>query len=532
MKNLLKEYWLSQKWGKLKLDPNQELPNEWSKGCNNKFKFICDCGKTAVIKFENVTKIKYNTKTCGHCNDKPKEYWLNYDFGEIKLKKDQPLPDAWPNGCNKKFLFTCPCGRNFTPVFDNVMHAGISSCRHCTEISKEYWLSQKWGKLILDKNQKLPDEWSQACHNKYKFICDCGNLTTLPFCKVTIKPTPQSKPTKSCHHCNDESKEYWLSQKWGKLTLDPNQELPDIWSFWCKEKYKFICDCGNISTPAFGDVTCGKSKSCGCTQSGRTLESPAGEIFNFIKKFTPDAIFGYRINPPSLKEYDIYIPSHKLAIEFHGLVWHSEKYNNDTPLRDHEKYLLAKIKDDRLIQIYGDEWENKQEIVKSYLKEILAPCEKTIITPSYKVIKGKTPKDVKNYINCNNIVGCTSGSINIIAKYNNEIVGAWIFQKTGKTAMLVSIAKNNSFGFDAISFIKNSLLKLGYNKITSFADNRLEIGELYEQFGFTFEKEIKPDFSYTKNHTRCLKSEYNKNKKKGYYKIWDSGKNRYSLKLT
>ena len=70
------------------------------------------------------------------------------------------------------------------------------------------------------------------------------------------------------------------------------------------------------------------------------------------------------------KELDIYIPNKKLAIEYDGLVWHSEKFNKqwDYHLM---KTLECEKQGIRLIHIFEDEWLEHKEIVKAKLKHIL-----------------------------------------------------------------------------------------------------------------------------------------------------------------
>jgi len=84
------------------------------------------------------------------------------------------------------------------------------------------------------------------------------------------------------------------------------------------------------------------------------------------------------------------------------------------------------------------------------------------------------------------------------------------------------------------------LREMGFEKILTFSDNRFHTGEMYEKIGFKFEKELKPDYSYTDGKHRIskyalrVKSGINEEKNArdlGWYRIWDSGKKRFSLPL-
>ena len=64
------------------------------------------------------------------------------------------------------------------------------------------------------------------------------------------------------------------------------------------------------------------------------------------------------------------MPKLHIAIEYNGLRWHSEEFNKD------KNYHLNKLikcneKGIRLIQIFEDEWIEKQEIVLKKIKHIL-----------------------------------------------------------------------------------------------------------------------------------------------------------------
>ena len=74
------------------------------------------------------------------------------------------------------------------------------------------------------------------------------------------------------------------------------------------------------------------------------------------------------INP---YELDIYLPDYKLAIEFHGIYWHSELSGGKGRNYHLNKLKLCKAKDVDLIQIFEDEWIQKKDIIISLIKNRL-----------------------------------------------------------------------------------------------------------------------------------------------------------------
>lgn len=66
-------------------------------------------------------------------------------------------------------------------------------------------------------------------------------------------------------------------------------------------------------------------------------------------------------------EIDIYIPEKLIGIEIHGLFWHSYSRNFNS-FYHYEKFLQAKNKGIILLQIFEDEWYEKQEKMKKLIE--------------------------------------------------------------------------------------------------------------------------------------------------------------------
>ena len=530
---LSKDVWLTKKWSKLTLKVNQCLPERWGIGSHSKMAFDCLCGNSISLEFKRL----YSglQKSCGHCNDKSKEYWLSQKWGKIKLSKNQELPNFFSPSTSKKFLFDCECG-NTEKIDFKIITYGQKSCGHCNDKSKEYWLSQKWGDLVLDPKQNLPYRWNSFTPKKFNFICMCNKKLLIQFSSV------YNGNSKSCGHCNDKSKEYWLSQKWGTLSLCKDQILSDHWGENVNTKFTFVCDCGNNIGTRWADVTRikGGCKSCGCKSVGRTLSSPAGEIFNFVKNISADAIFGYKLDK-SGKEYDIYVPSRHLAIEYQGLIWHSEKFNSDVK-RDYQKYKLSIERNDTLLQVFADEWIQKQNIIKDAIIDKLHPKKRKRVKPKFVINSGKTPSASRKFLDEHHYLGAAGGCITVNAIYDEKIIGCWIFMKrTEKEVVWHRACVHPDFRMwnphqRALDLAIPILSNMGFEKIVSFSDNRFHTGSLYLKLGFDLVKELKSDYGYTNGIKRYSKynfrvpsgiNEKDSAIQRGYYRIWDSGKKKF-----
>jgi hypothetical protein len=524
-------YWLQQSWGNLKLLSDQPLPDEFPPSTAKNLLFKCSCGSVCKKYMPDVKSGRITS--CGHCNDHSKNYWLQQKWGKYSLQ-DHELPDVFNLMSDKKFIFQCNCGRVSTLNGAWIVSGNTTSCGKCDWKSKKYWLNEKWGSLRLDPNQQLLDEWGTGTSNPFLMLCDCGRSISNTIHNVL------SKRVSSCGRCDWKSKDYWLSQKWNALRIDPNQSLPDEWGV--SKLVYLICDCGGRIKSNLFNVIHNRTISCGCSK-GQGEFSPESEIRKFVAKLAPDVVPATYTIPGIRKKYDVYVPSVNLAIEHHGLIWHSEKFQS--PKQDYKKFLIALNRGDRLVQVYADEWKLKKEIIKTQLREILAPVPKHRIKPNFETYTN-TPSEARAFLEQHHYLGAASGCLTVLAKHHKVIVGVWIFMKRESKTVLWHRAcwdcnfKSWNPHERALIIARPLLSQMGFTRMVTFADNRFHVGTLYEKLGFTFEKELKPDYQYTNGVKRVSKyalrvpagtNEKSAATKKGWYRIWDSGKKRYSISL-
>lgn len=112
-----------------------------------------------------------------------------------------------------------------------------------------------------------------------------------------------------------------------------------------------------------------------CAHMVRLAHKPSDQeqaLFAFVSGMCPDAVQSDR-TVLGRKQLDILIPSQMLAIEFNGLIWHSSKVG--TGRNYHQaKSDAAAAAGYRLIHIWSDEWIEKQDIIKAYLRmQLIGP---------------------------------------------------------------------------------------------------------------------------------------------------------------
>jgi hypothetical protein len=147
-----------------------------------------------------------------------------------------------------------------------------------------------------------------------------------------------------------------------ELAIDPDrQKLEDTPLIW---KHK---TCGTEYTSAIID---GEIKICPKCHSGASVLELS--LRSMVLEIVPDEEVLFKVKGilPRNQEYDIYIPSKKIAIEFNGIYWHSASRdpNRIKHLQKTEESERLGIK---LIHIWEHDFLQRTEIVKSMLNNLL-----------------------------------------------------------------------------------------------------------------------------------------------------------------
>lgn len=253
------------------------------------------------------------------------------------------------------------------------------------------------------------------------------------------------------------------------------------------------------------------------------------------------------------KELDIYIPSKKLAIEYNGNMWHTEKYGKDS------KYHLSKTLECekagiRLIHIFEDEYNLHKDIVLSKIKHILGKDDGEKVPARKCIIREISMDTAGKFLNANHIQGCATATVYLGAYYKNELVGVLSFLNEGN-----GVWNLNRFATDITKHCQGVAGKMfayftrrwDFETIKSFADRRWssDNSNLYTNLGFKFDDYTMPDYRYYNQKVsryerfhkfgfrkQILAKKYNlpltmtereMTYKLGYDKIWDCGLIRY-----
>lgn len=256
-------------------------------------------------------------------------------------------------------------------------------------------------------------------------------------------------------------------------------------------------------------------------------------------------------------EYDIMIPSYNLLIEYCGNYWHSE-LQGKTRSYHIDKLLHAQENGYRLLTIFEDEWENKQLIVKSRLRNILGKSDKGVGARKTK-IREITYNEARDFINQHHIQGSPKQMKWLYGAFHNDILVAVMTFSPGRKSVGLSsnVIELVRFVTDGRNYpgIAGKLLKHFIRihpgmRVITFADRRWSIGSLYTSLGFQLDGNTPPNYWYigqpnylTRKHrfgyqkskivdrfnADSSKTEWEIMQENGFDRIWDCGNLKYML---
>lgn len=337
-------------------------------------------------------------------------------------------------------------------------------------------------------------------------------------------------------------------------TIKPNFDITTYNGV--SQDYEFTCN--KCNTTFLDSLDDGNIPSC--PKCIPFIKSSVGEneLYDFIHTELKEVILknDRKLLYPKY-ELDMYIPSKRIAIEYNGLYWHGEKYGKKTKTYHLNKLKECENKNIRLIQIFEDEWYNKQEIIKDKLRHIFSIYKDKIYARNV-IIKEISLDDKNTFLKTYHIQGTDASKIKLGAFYKDELVAVMTFgtprfiKSSNKTQyeMIRFCTSKNIVGM-ASKFIKYFIKIYNPTSIISYADRRWtdKFNNFYEKCGFKKISDGSPGYWYTKNYLErhhrfsFRKSNLSKKLKKydsnlsewqnmqlnGYDRIWDCGNLKYEL---
>ena len=367
-------------------------------------------------------------------------------------KNGDLTPSDVKYGDGKKVWWICPEGHEYRQVIRQKTSNG-SECPICCnqkilvgyndlatiypEIAKE-WHPTKNGNL-------KPSDFTISSKVKVWWICPKGHEYEQAIAKRTVRKQgcPYCSNHKAWVGLNDfETKYPEIAKEWHP-TKNGNLKPSDV-TFGSGQKVWWKCPVGHEYQAVVRERGPGQT-NCPICNASRLTSFGEQAVFYYIRKYFCDTENRYKGLFKTSMEFDIYIPSRRIAIEYDGAHWHQ---TDDEYKREVKKYQFCKKNG---IFLYRIKERNQQEwtdvadkiyfISKTRRKNFLA-LEQAIqaiileidasIVPEVDIAKDKIK--IQDYLNKID---------NSLAEIRPDVAVKWNYKKNGNlTPNMFSVGSN------------------------------------------------------------------------------------------
>jgi hypothetical protein len=216
------------------------------------------------------------------------------------------------------------------------------------------------------------------------------------------------------------------------------------------------------------------------------------------------------------KIWDFFFPGKGIAVELHGVFWHSSKYCEPSEIQDkHEAGLALGF---RTLHFYEDELlGNLDLVVRHTLNAVGLSADLSVYARKLKAVSVDY-QSAKFFLQQHHIQGAVSakyfglvdgsGNLLAVAGFAERDPGRGRTSFTAYELVRFATACRVTGGLGKLLKFAQQVLK--FNKVISFSDVRLHQGSSYAKLGFTVEHKVSRDYMYVVNNQRKHKSGFQK----------------------
>jgi G:T-mismatch repair DNA endonuclease (very short patch repair protein) len=241
--------------------------------------------------------------------------------------------------------------------------------------------------------------------------------------------------------------------------------------------------------------------AAGCPSCTHRYSAPHKEIESFLDTLG----IVYRSNDRKQIhpfELDIYIPSHKLAIEFNGKYWHSIAADDspDKKFKHRDKYRACIAKGITLLQIDEQDWmdETKRLIWQSVIRSKLGLHRK--VHARKTEFRAILKPEADAFLDANHLQGSTPAVRWAFGLFlGTDLVGVLTFAKHEKTLLNLSrlaFLRDMTVVGGAQKLFRNALKVLPQKGIVTFSNSQYSLGGVYGVLGFKLDSELPPSYRW------------------------------------
>ena len=430
-------------------------------------------------------------------------------------------------------IIICPKHGEFKIRYvDLPRHNGCNKCRLENNSQAEF---DKWLKEVKEIHKDKFD------YSKVKYSGSQNKIILSCSLHGEFETTPEGHKNKSggCKKCR-----YMYSKESASIGFDEIEKRSLIIH---NSKYTYINDNNaqshtdnlHIVCPEHGDFIQLVSNHLDGHGCPKCITKTQSKIAEYIESLGFEIKYNYRLGL-GRQEVDIFIPSKNIAIEYHGLVWHSygttfpNNANERNPNIDKIKYNYLAEQGIQLITIWDIEWNNinKQKIWISLLRNKLGLIPKDNIIGARKCeIREVSNADSKDFLEHNHLQGNNYSKVNLGLYYQDNLMALMTFKKDVTHRAEYELVRfcnkiNYQVQGGASKLLKYFERNYNPNSILSYANKRWSDGNLYNSLNFEFVKHTDPSYFYylDLNKTIHSRNSFQKHMLKNKLEIFDEDK--------
>ena len=412
-----------------------------------------------------------------------------------------------------------------------------------TDEYKQLWLKNKDEYILNTKATSLKrygvESYSQTGEFKDKIKINTLNKYGVESyfqteeCKLKSKSTNLEKYGVEYYTQTDKFKQH-LKDNFPSIlekikVIDPDTNLQN------ELRQKFITKKGHFNIQKFmQEYSCGETTAYKVIRELRIkykkrkgTSMPEEEIIEFIKSIDPEAkIISNTKQVITPKELDIYLPDYKLAIEYNGLMFHSQGYSKfsifhrpDNNKNIHlNKTKACEAKDIQLLHIFENEWLDPSLKIKwkSVIMNKMHKNRIRLMARKGTLRKLITPKEIKlssSFFEENHLQGSKAlGGYRYGLFFEGELLSCMTFGQSRfhkeKTFELIRFANKKGVTVmgAASKLFKAFIRDQKPPMVVSYANRRWSDGGLYKTLGFDLSHIAAPNYFYFKPGENILMS--------------------------
>lgn len=244
-------------------------------------------------------------------------------------------------------------------------------------------------------------------------------------------------------------------------------------------------------------------------------------------------------------ELDVWMPERRLAIEYHGLYWHSGGRNEETPdavsferERHSQKHDACDAAGIQLLQFFSDEWTNNERACRSIVRSALGTG--TVLDMPVQAFTVRTGDEhIHEFIEANSLrpVEHDRDALVVVADIPIEItdqlgIALLIELVQRKRELVITRAVENPDvcihgSWDAmLSGLLREARRRGCERLTAVIDRRLQSPRRFVELGFERRGSVKQRSWWTDGRIRS-----DEKPKDDARLVWDAGGHVYGLKV-